>query len=211
MELLKTSKSVGFKPIFLFTDHEGIEVHKGRKETACKLYNNALVECERVLERKLDKAEIEKIIKNRFDGFMELVLAQIGFPNASMESAFGLIGKDPGPVKTAIEKIGSFDLTEMEITSKGIELKNSFLKDLERSRTYYTTNERQNKAMAIANDLCVALNRAMQANLISKMDQPANERVIPSYDWKTPLKSLVTIQDGKVVPNVVEIWRIKNR
>ncbi len=209
MELLKTSKSVGFKPIFLFTDHEGIEVDKGRKETACKLYNNALVECERVLERKLDKAEIEKILKNRFDGFMELVLAQIGFPNASMESAFGLIGKDPGPVKTAIEKIGSFDLTEMEITSKGIELKNSFLKDLERSRTYYTTNERQNKAMAIANDLSAVLNRAMQADLLAKIDQGENSLWNNMDHWSRSLKGLVTIQDGKVVPNVVEIWRIK--
>ena len=209
MELLKTSKSVGFKPIFLFIDHEGIETQKRSKETACKLCNNALVECEKVLDRKLGKAEIEKILENRFDGFVELVLNQIGFPNASLESAFGLIGKDPGPVKMAIDKIGSFDSTEMEITSKGVEIKKSFFKDLEISRTYYTTHEKQNKAMAIANDLSIALNRAMNANLISKMDQPANVLVVPAYDWKTPLKGLVTIQDGKVVPNVVEIWRIK--
>jgi len=210
MELLAKMKTkANFKPVYLFTDHDSIEVVKKRKVEICEQINTAIIECEKVMERALDKSEIEKVMEGRFNGFKEIVLAQIGFPNATMESAFGLLGKDPEPVKLAIEKMGSFDAAEMEIKSNRVQLQESFFKNLETSRTHYTTSEKQNKALSIANDLSTALNAAMQSNLISKMDQPANVSLNHGYDWKTPLKTLVKLQDGKATPNLEEIWRIK--
>ncbi|MDO6605290.1 hypothetical protein [Arenibacter palladensis] len=210
MELLAKMKTKSnFKPVYLFTDHDSIETDKNRKTAICKQINASIIECEKVLERTLDKSEIEKVLKDRYNGFKEIVLKQIGFPNATMDSAFGLLGKDPEPVRLAIEKMGGFNPAEMEIKSNRVQLQESFFKTLETSHTHYTAHEGQNKAWAIANDLCGALNRAMQANLIPKMDHPANVQLNNGFDWKTPLKSLITMQDGKVVPNVMEIWRIK--
>lgn len=210
MELLAKMKTKSnFKPVYLFTDYDSIETDKNRKTAICKQINAAIIECEKVLERTLDKSEIEKVLKGRFNGFKEIVLKQIGFPNATMESAFGLLGKDPEPIKMVLERMDGYDLAEMEIKSNRVQLQETFFKNLETSRTYNTTNERQNKALAIANDLSAVLNRAMQADLLAKMDQGENSLWNNMDHWSRSLKGLVTIQDGKVVPNAIEIWKLR--
>jgi len=208
MELLK--RSTNFKPIYLWTDESQIKTMLEQRENTAQEMTAAVIETEKLIERVLTTNEKEMVLIKRWDGVVHLLRLKTGFPKAEEAALLGLLGLDSGKCKEALNSIKRpFLATEFAINKNSIVVDPSFKESLEKQHTYYSNHERQNKALAIANDLSIALNRAVNANLVPSMDRPVNEHLNHGHDYLTPLKGLVIMESGNIVPNVREISRIK--
>ncbi|MEQ8422966.1 MAG: hypothetical protein RIB64_23385 [Arenibacter algicola] len=211
MELLKTLKTNrDFKPLYLWTDYDHIKTILDQKEKTAQDMNAAILEVEALIKRPLAKEEKEMILIKRWDGVVDLLRLKTGFPDGEESALLGLLGLDPGKCKEALNGIKSpYYSNEFIIAKKTIEVNPSLKAELENRFSYYTSNERQNIALSIAENLADVLNKAVSHQLIINLvDMNAIELSGYKNSWAKSLKNLIVLDSGKVVPNKVEIWRL---
>lgn len=198
------------KPVYLYTDDASIRRILEDKNKSANQMATALVEVQNLIQRKLTQLEKKTVLMDRWPGVLKLTRDNVGFPKADETALFGLLGVNSTNCKRAVESIKTaFYDDQFEISDNDVHVSPKFIKETEKANTYFTKSERQNEALKIAQDLSKVLNAAKDNGLISKMDHPANVSLNHGHDWKSPLKTLVTITNGTVVPNVEEIARLK--
>lgn len=212
MELLKTLKTKSdFKPVYLWTDYDHMETILDQKEMTAQEMNAAILEVEALIKRPLTIEEREMILIKRWGGVVDLLRSKTGFPEGEESAILGLLGLDPGKCKEALNGIKSpYYSNEFVITKKAIEVNPSLKVELEKRFSYYTSHERQNIALSIAENLADVLNKAVSHQLIINLvDMNAIELSGWKHSWAKSLNNLIVIESRKVVPNKVAIWRLK--
>ncbi|MCK0146847.1 hypothetical protein MWU78_14410 [Arenibacter sp. F26102] len=212
MELLKTLKTKrDFKPVYLWTDYDHIKNTKDQKEKTAKEMTAAILEVEALIKRPLAKEEKEMILIKRWDGVVDLLRLKTGFPDGEESALLGLLGLDPGKCKEALNGIKSpYYSNEFIIAKKTIEVNPLLQEELEKRFSYYTSHERQNIALSIAENLADVLNKAVSHQLIINLvGMNAIELSGYKHSWAKSLNNLIVIESRKVVPNKVAIWRLK--
>ncbi|MCK0148216.1 hypothetical protein MWU78_21395 [Arenibacter sp. F26102] len=212
MELLKALKTKkDFKPIYLWKDESHINAMLDQREKTAQEMTAAILEVEALIDRSLTTDEKGMVLIKRWDGVVHLLRLKTGFPNAEVSALLGLLGLDAGKCKEALIGIKSpYYATEFVITEKAIEVNPTLKEELEKRFSYYTSHNRQNIALSIAENLANVLNNAVSHQLIINIaDMNAFERAGWNHSWAKSLNSLIVIESGKVVPNNEEIWRIK--
>lgn len=166
---MKTKK---FTPVFLFQNEDRIKQAKENIERGSKHLNQFVALVENILNTKFDDNEKNELKKKEMAFIFDIVKPEFQFPKATEEFNLQALGIDLTPVKDFYNKHSHswknqhFNLIEGEFMAD-----EQLFKDEIEKFSYYTTNQRQNEALKIAEDLKAQFLKAEAAGLVSRFNQ----------------------------------------
>lgn len=163
------TETIEFEPILLEKDEVRISSAINEAEGMVKKLNNVLDVALDFLGQDLNDSEIMELLKGGFDQAMVLIRKQYQFPKADDDFNLRAMGKDPAPVKLAIQGVsGCLNAYEFIAQKSKIVLIPERIEAIRESICIYTDNEFQNEAYHAAVVIAKALNDAQGKGLIDR-------------------------------------------
>lgn len=161
-----------FKKKFLYKNEKGIEENLKLYEEWRVYLENGLIEAQKLFETPLTAKEKKVILSDGWAGVEQLLREKSQYPKAKVETILDLNGLDGTAAKEALKHAPKrFAAVGYSISANGLKLNDSVRQRAIDGHTYFTQNDKQNDALAIADELADNIELAIKKGIISELDR----------------------------------------
>tara|TARA_R110002074_G_scaffold57077_7_gene140493 strand:+ start:5225 stop:5869 length:645 start_codon:yes stop_codon:yes gene_type:complete len=160
--------------------------------------------------------ELLEAFKKGWSGIDSLIRESASYPEGDVETILKMNGRYENYkrakefINASIFSFVNYNESEYIFKNGAFTFNKDAIKEFEELHTYYSTNEKQNKAVAVMQKICDGLNSAFDHEIIHFDSKPQTLHANTKHHIVKKMGiDYITVNGGKVVPDMKRIERIR--